>query len=56
MYYNFKDYVYSILPKVPLDLIHTVIPLIKEDKINKLKHILLIYALIPKTSEEFLLK
>lgn len=56
MYYNSKEYVYSILPQVPLDLIHTVIPLVKQKRIIKLKHILPIDALIPKISEEFLIK
>jgi len=46
----------DLLPQVPLDLIHTVIPLVKQKRIIKLKHILPIDALIPKISEEFLIK
>jgi predicted transcriptional regulator len=53
MYQNCEKYIYSILPQVPLDLIHTAIPLVKEKEL-KLKHILPIDALIPKKSEEFL--
>jgi predicted transcriptional regulator len=53
MYHNCEKYIYSILPQVPLDLIHTAIPLIKERDL-KFKHILPINALIPQKSEEFL--
>ena len=53
MYQNCEKYIYSILPQVPLDLIHTAIPIVKERGL-KFKHILPIDALIPKKSEEFL--
>jgi predicted transcriptional regulator len=53
MYQNCKKYIYSILPQVPLDLIYTAIPIVKEREL-KFKHILPIDALIPKESEEFL--
>ncbi|MGD1838938.1 MAG: helix-turn-helix transcriptional regulator [Nitrososphaeraceae archaeon] len=53
MYNNCDEYICSILPQVPLELIHTAIPLVKNKKI-KLKHILPVDALIPKKSEEFL--
>lgn len=53
MYQNCEKYIYSILPQVPLDLIHTVIPIVRERDL-KFKHILPIDALIPKKSEEFL--
>ena len=53
MYNNCEEYIYSILPQVPLELIHTAIPLVKNKKIT-LKHILPIDALIPKQSEDFL--
>lgn len=53
MYQNCEKYIYSILPQVPLDLIHTAIPIVREKGL-KFKHILPIDALIPKKSEEFL--
>ncbi|HYY70839.1 MAG TPA: ArsR family transcriptional regulator [Nitrososphaeraceae archaeon] len=53
MYQNCEKYIYSILPQVPLDLIHTAIPIVRERGL-KFKHILPIDALIPKKSEEFL--
>ena len=53
MYQNCEKYIYSILPQVPLDLIHTAIPIVRERGL-KFKHILPIDALIPKISEEFL--
>ncbi|MDF2737588.1 MAG: putative transcriptional regulator, ArsR family [Nitrososphaeraceae archaeon] len=53
MYQNCDKYIYSILPQVPLDLIHTAIPIVREKDL-KFKHILPIDALIPKKSEEFL--
>jgi predicted transcriptional regulator len=53
MYNNCKKYIYSILPQVPLELIHTIIPIVKEREV-KFKHILPIDALIPKNSEEYL--
>ncbi len=53
MYQNCDKYIYSILPQVPLDLIHTAIPIVREKGL-KFKHILPIDALIPKKSEEFL--
>jgi predicted transcriptional regulator len=53
MYQNCEEYIYSILPQVPLDLIYTAIPIVKERRL-KFKHILPIDALIPKKSEEFL--
>ena len=53
MYKNCEKYIYSILPQVPLDLIHTIIPIVKEREL-KFKHILPIDALIPKNSEEYL--
>ena len=53
MYQNCERYIYSILPQVPLDLIHTAIPIVRERGL-KFKHILPIDALIPKKSEEFL--
>ncbi|HEX7258689.1 MAG TPA: ArsR family transcriptional regulator [Nitrososphaeraceae archaeon] len=53
MYQNCEKYIYSILPQVPLDLIYTAIPIVKERGL-KFKHILPIDALIPKKSEEFL--
>ena len=53
MYNNCEKYIYSILPQVPFDLIHTIIPIVKERGL-KFKHILPIDALIPKDSEEYL--
>jgi predicted transcriptional regulator len=53
MYQNCDKYIYSILPQVPLDLIHTAIPIVRQKDL-KFKHILPIDALIPKKSEEFL--
>ena len=53
MYQNCEKYIYSILPQVPLDLIHTAIPIVRQKDL-KFKHILPIDALIPKKSEEFL--
>ena len=53
MYQNCEKYIYSILPQVPLDLIHTAIPIVRERGL-KFRHILPIDALIPKISEEFL--
>lgn len=53
MYQNCDKYIYSILPQVPLDLIYTAIPIVREKDL-KFKHILPIDALIPKKSEEFL--
>lgn len=53
MYNNCEKYIYSILPQVPLELIHTIIPIVKEREV-KFKHILPIDALIPKNSEEYL--
>ena len=53
MYQNCERYIYSILPQVPLDLIHTAIPIVR-DRDLKFKHILPTDALIPKKSEEFL--
>jgi len=53
MYNNCEKYIYSILPQVPLELIHTIIPIVKERDL-KFKHILPIDALIPKNSEEYL--
>lgn len=53
MYQKAREYIYSILPQVPFDLIYTAIPIVKEREL-KFKHILPIDALIPKESEEFL--
>lgn len=55
MYANCQEYIYSILPQVPLELIHIAIPLVKDRAIG-FKHILPVDALIPKQSEEFLEK
>ncbi|HJS63852.1 MAG TPA: hypothetical protein VJ767_03225 [Nitrososphaeraceae archaeon] len=55
MYGNSQEYIYSILPQVPLELIHIAIPLVKDRGI-RFKHILPVDALIPKQSEEFLEK
>ncbi|MGB9168499.1 MAG: hypothetical protein WCB31_06200 [Nitrososphaeraceae archaeon] len=52
MYPNCQEYIYSILPQVPLELIHTAIPLVKDRGI-RFKHILPVDSLIPKQSEEF---
>jgi len=55
MYANCQEYIYSILPQVPLELIHIAIPLVKDRGIG-FKRILPVDALIPKQSEEFLEK
>jgi hypothetical protein len=52
MYQNCEKYIYNILPQVPLDLIHTAIPLVKEREL-KFKHILPRDALIPKKVKNF---
>ena len=52
MYQNCEKYIYSILPQVPLDLIHSAIPLVKEGEL-KFKHILHRDALIPKKVKNF---
>lgn len=55
MYANCQEYIYSILPQVPLELIHIAISLVKDRGIG-FKYILPVDALIPKQSEEFLEK
>ena len=52
MYQNCEKYIYSILHQVPLDLIHSAIPLVKEREL-KFKHILHRDAPIPKKVKNF---
>src|SRR6187200_431325 len=53
LYNESTEYIYGMLPQIPLDLIKTVIPKIKEDGI-KFNYILPQQALVPKKRTEFL--
>jgi predicted transcriptional regulator len=53
LYNESTDYIYGMLPQIPLDLIETVIPKIKEDDI-KFNYILPKKAIVPKRRTDLL--
>ena len=49
---NLSEYIYGMLPQIPLDLIETVIPKIKKDGM-KFNYILPQRAMVPKKRTNF---